>query len=91
MRTLASDNVGENRLSILPKVDFLGDAREGGLKVHRKQTNLSVIWTPHPTYDGKKITSSASNGKVYLVAPVEIDMKEQSKKCVDPFANFFKA
>ena len=39
---------------------------------------------------GRKITSSSSNIKVDLVALVEIEMKGQSKKCSDLFANLLR-
>ena len=69
MRTPATDVVREDNLSKPPMVDLLGDARERSLKAQKKQTNLSVLWSPHRIYDGKKINCWVSDDRVKLVAP----------------------
>ena len=91
MRTPATDIAGEKRRSVIPKVDLLDDSGERGPKTMSKKTNLSVLWDPHPTYDGEDINPTIKVNKSKAVVLVESESENWSKKSVEPYPHFFRA
>ena len=91
MRTPATDIAGDIRRSVIPKVDFLGEAGDRGPKTLSKQKNISVLWAPHPTYDRKDINTTRQVDKIKEVGLVETERKKRSKNSVEPHPHFLRA